>query len=127
MSCCDDKTQQGKQKSGLNGFLTGSRGLMLLGSVAVAGGLAFGWDNLVLLGIAPILLSLLPCLIMCGLGLCMMKCKDKKGEATEQSDATNVQARVEDASEVNAGTASTTRQLVDQSESIKQSSSKFQA
>ena len=41
MSCCDDKTQQGKQKSGLNGFLTGSRGLMLLGGVAVAGGLAF--------------------------------------------------------------------------------------
>ncbi|BBI65586.1 hypothetical protein HSBAA_PA_1890 (plasmid) [Vreelandella sulfidaeris] len=51
----------------------------------------------------------------------------QKGEATEQSDATNVQARVEDASEVNAGTAPTTRQLVDQSESIKQSSSKFQA
>ncbi|TKJ09295.1 hypothetical protein E8Q34_17575 [Halomonas sp. 15WGF] len=91
MSCCDDKTQQNKQKSGLQGLLTGPRGLMLLGGVAVAGGLAFGWDNLVLLGIAPILLSLLPCLIMCGLGLCMMKCKDKKGEATEQSDANNVQ------------------------------------
>ena len=127
MSCCDDKTQQKKQKSGLQGRLTGQRGLMLLGGVAVAGGLAFGWDNLVLLGIAPILLSLLPCLIMCGLGLCMMKCKDKKGEATEQSDATNVQAQVEDASEVNADTAPTTHQIVDQSESIKQSSSKFQA
>ena len=127
MSCCDDKTQQNKQKSGLQGLLTGPRGLMLLGGVAVAGGLAFGWDNLVMLGIAPILLSLLPCLIMCGLGLCMMKCKDKKGEATEQSDANNVQARVEDASEVNAGTASTTRQIVDQNESIKHSSSNFQA
>tara|TARA_R110000751_G_scaffold138715_2_gene242370 strand:+ start:50 stop:220 length:171 start_codon:yes stop_codon:yes gene_type:complete len=56
-----------------------------------------------------------------------MKCKDKKGEATEQSDATNVQAQVEDASEVNADTAPTTHQIVDQSESIKQSSSKFQA
>ena len=127
MSCCDDKTQQSKQKSGLQGLLTGPRGLMLLGGVAVAGGLAFGWDNLVLLGIAPILLSLLPCLIMCGLGLCIMKCKDKKGEATEQSDATNVQAQVEDASEVNADTAHNTHQIVDQSESIKQSSSKFQA
>ena len=43
MSCCDDKTQQSKQKSGLQGLLTGPRGLMLLGGVAVAGGLAFGW------------------------------------------------------------------------------------
>ncbi len=127
MSCCDDKTQQSKQKTGLRGLLTGPRGLMLLGGVAVAGGLAFGWDRLVLFGIAPILLSLLPCLIMCGLGLCMMKCKDKKGEATEQSDATNFQARIETPSETNTGTVTTTRLVMNQSESIKQPSSKFQA
>jgi hypothetical protein len=39
------------------------------------------------LGIAPILLSLLPCLVMCGLGLCVMKCKDKPaGSADGQVD-----------------------------------------
>lgn len=53
-------------------WLGGRRG-MIVGAVAVVGaGLAFGWPTLVALGIAPILLSLLPCAAMCALGLCMM-------------------------------------------------------
>ncbi|SHF59465.1 MULTISPECIES: hypothetical protein [Halomonadaceae] len=127
MSCCDDKTPQGQQKAGLTGLLTGPRRWMLLGAVVVAGGLAMGWDQLVLLGIAPILVSLLPCLVMCGLGLCMMKCKDKKGKATDQGEATDVQAGVEPATEVSTETASAHRQAAVHEVSSEQSNSKFQA
>jgi hypothetical protein len=34
-------------------------------------GIAFNWSWLVAAGIAPILLAVLPCAVMCGLGLCM--------------------------------------------------------
>jgi hypothetical protein len=41
--------------------------------LAVAGsGLAFGWDWLIAVGIAPLIVSAAPCLLMCALGLCMM-------------------------------------------------------
>ena len=42
MSCCDDKPQKGQEKAGLKGLVTGPRRWMLLGAVAVAGGLAMG-------------------------------------------------------------------------------------
>jgi hypothetical protein len=46
--------------------------------VAVSGfavsaiGLALGWDRLTAVGIAPLIVSAAPCLIMCAFGLCMM-------------------------------------------------------
>ncbi len=47
--------------------------LVALASAAVILGLYFGgWAWLVAAGLAPILLSTLPCLVMCGLGVCMM-------------------------------------------------------
>jgi hypothetical protein len=49
MSCCDDKTQQNKQKSGLQGLLTGPRGLMLawqwLAALLLAGITWFCWAS----------------------------------------------------------------------------------
>lgn len=55
---------------------------ILLG-IAIAFGLYFGgWGWLVAAGLAPILISTLPCLVMCGLGVCMM-CKSKKGQVAE--------------------------------------------
>jgi hypothetical protein len=52
--------------------------LVALASLAVVLGLYFGgWAWLVAAGLAPILLSTLPCLIMCGLGVCMM-CRGQK-------------------------------------------------
>lgn len=95
MNCCDDKPKQGQEKAGLQGFLTGPRRIWLLGAVVIAAGLALGWDKLVLFGIAPILVSLLPCLVMCGLGLCMMKCKDKKAASRDQAEEGNVQVAQE--------------------------------
>ena len=103
MNCCDKKTSNGDKgkmnsdqgRGGVVGLLTGPRRWWLFGAIGVIAGLTFGWEQLVLFGIAPILISLLPCLIMCGLGFCMMKCKDKKGSATavdQTSEAGDVQS-----------------------------------
>jgi hypothetical protein len=41
--------------------------------LAIAGsGLALGWDWLTAVGVAPLIASAAPCLLMCLLGLCMM-------------------------------------------------------
>lgn len=105
MNCCDDKPKQGQEKTGLQGLLTGPRRFWLLGAVVIAAGLLLGWDQLVLFGIAPILVSLLPCLVMCGLGLCMMKCKDKKATSSVQAENSNVQVTQEVAPKASKETA----------------------
>jgi hypothetical protein len=61
--------------------LGGRRGLLLLGAVAVAGGLASSWGWLVAAGVAPLLLSVLPCAAMCALGLCMNRMGRASGAA----------------------------------------------
>ena len=52
-------------------YLGGRRGLLILGAVAVVVGLVSSWGWLVAAGVAPLLLSVLPCVAMCALGLCM--------------------------------------------------------
>ena len=126
MSCCDDKTPKEQQKTGLMGLLTGPRRWMLLGAVVVAGGLAMGWDQLVLLGIAPILVTLLPCLVMCG-AMCMMKCKDKNGTATDQGEASNVHARVEATPIASSEVETSPRRATDHSVPTEQPASRLQA
>jgi hypothetical protein len=68
-------------------YYLGNRwGLIGLIVFAAAVGLYFGgWGWLVAAGLAPIILSTLPCLIMCGLGVCMM-CKGQK-QSTLSRDA----------------------------------------
>lgn len=51
----------------------GWRGGLALAGAAVVLGLALNWSWLVAAGVAPVLLSLLPCAAMCALGLCMKK------------------------------------------------------
>ena len=46
---------------------------MALGSLVLVVGAPLNWSWLVAAGIAPILLTLLPCAIMCAAGLCSMK------------------------------------------------------
>lgn len=59
----------------------GNRRLLLAAAlVALVAGAAFNWGWLVALGGAPLLLSLLPCLIMCGLGVGCMKMMAGSGE-----------------------------------------------
>jgi len=52
-------------------WLSGRRGVAILVLSAVAIGAALNWSWLVAVGIAPLLLTALPCIAMCGLGLCM--------------------------------------------------------
>lgn len=60
--------------------------LIALASLAVFLGLYFGgWAWLVAAGLAPIILATLPCLIMCGLGMCMMG--RGQGQSTAPRDA----------------------------------------
>ena len=59
--------------------------LALGGGLALGLGLFFGgWGWLVAIGAAPIILSTLPCLIMCGLGLCFM-CRSSNKESASPS------------------------------------------
>lgn len=51
----------------------GRRGLIVLSVAALAGAAIFNWSWLVALGVAPLLLALAPCAVMCALGLCMQK------------------------------------------------------
>ena len=53
-------------------LLTRRMAIILGGLVIAAGGLALGWGWLAAVGIAPVILALLPCAAMCALGLCMM-------------------------------------------------------
>lgn len=50
-------------------LLIAAASALALGIAAAAG----GWGCLVAIGAAPVLLSVLPCLLMCGLGLCMSR------------------------------------------------------
>ncbi|WP_137935450.1 hypothetical protein [Mesorhizobium comanense] len=58
-------------KSGIGSYISGRHGLIAAGVAIAVAGLAFNWSWLVAAGIAPVLLSLLPCAAMCTLGLCM--------------------------------------------------------
>ena len=62
----------------LPSWLRGRRTVMLGVFALVGAGLALGWPWLVAFGLAPLVLSLLPCAAMCAFGLCMMGSKDGK-------------------------------------------------
>lgn len=57
----------------LPSWLRGRRAMMLGVFALVGAGLALGWPWLTVFGLAPLVLSLLPCAAMCALGLCMPK------------------------------------------------------
>src|SRR5918994_4411384 len=52
-------------------WLRGPKGIAVLVVSALVVGAALNWSWLVAVGIAPLLLTVLPCAVMCGLGLCM--------------------------------------------------------
>ena len=69
-------------------YYLGNRWALLgLASLAVIAGLSFGgWGWLVAAGLAPVVLSTLPCLVMCAFGLCMMG-RSSKTQSTASRDA----------------------------------------
>jgi hypothetical protein len=54
-------------------WLRGRNGVIVLIVLAVVIGAALNWSWLVAVGIAPLLITVLPCAVMCGLGLCLHK------------------------------------------------------
>ncbi|MEQ8164705.1 MAG: hypothetical protein RID96_19910 [Nitratireductor sp.] len=93
-------TQQSQSQDGSLGrdllyalryYLGSRRGLLVLAGLAIAAGLALNWSWLAAAGIAPILISVLPCLAMCALGLCMNRmtggaCAAKRAADPDSSD-----------------------------------------
>jgi len=72
-------------------FYLGSRwALLALAGLAVITGLYFGgWGWLVAAGLAPIILSLLPCAVMCGFSVCMM-CRSNKSQSAASLGAADL-------------------------------------
>jgi hypothetical protein len=54
-------------------WLRGPKGIAALVLSALVIGAALNWSWLVAVGVSPLLLTVLPCAVMCGLGLCMNK------------------------------------------------------
>lgn len=52
-------------------YLGGRIGLIVIAAAALAAGAYFNWGWLVAAGLAPIILALAPCAVMCAMGLCM--------------------------------------------------------
>lgn len=59
--------------------------LLGLGVGGVVAGLALGWDWVVAAGLAPLVVSVLPCAAMCALGMCAMRGGQKSGHDESES------------------------------------------
>jgi hypothetical protein len=75
----------------LPSWLRGRRAVMLGVFALVVAGLALGWPWLTAFGLAPLVLSLMPCAAMCALGLCMPK--GGGGSCRSQANASGPEVR----------------------------------
>ncbi len=66
----------------LGGRVSQGTTLTVLAVAAVGAGLAFGWDSLAALGLTTVIVSLLPCVLMCAAGLCMSRMGKKNSPGT---------------------------------------------
>ena len=62
------------------------RVLVTLAAIAIVTGLALNWSWLVAAGLAPLLISTLPCLVMCAFGVCML-CRSGQKHSALARDA----------------------------------------
>lgn len=66
-------------------YLTGKRGVLVLGGAAIFVAGALNWSWLVTIGAASVIIAILPCAVMCALGLCMRKAGGKSCSSDEKS------------------------------------------
>jgi len=81
----------------------GTGGLVIVGAAVIGAGLALNWSWLVAIGVAPLLLTALPCVVMCALGICMMPKGEKPhgdrgaaGDAHQHSTALPAKGRADE-------------------------------
>lgn len=72
--------------------LRGRRGLIVAATALGIPALWIGWPWLVVAGIAPLLIALAPCAIMCALGFCAMKAGTKANSSEAGSDVSRSEA-----------------------------------
>jgi hypothetical protein len=80
----------------------GNRRVLAVAGLALGGaGLALGWDWLAAVGIAPLLVSLAPCLVICALGMCVMGKASKaiSNQASPPADGPSAQSKPSPASD----------------------------
>ncbi len=83
-SCCE----------GASGGSLNRRTLYIGLGIGAAAGLFLGWDWLVAIGAASLIIALAPCLIMCGAMCAMHKCMNKKSEVPATADPVNADAPI---------------------------------
>ncbi len=62
----------------LGGRVSQGTTLTVLAVAGVGSGLVLGWDSLVALGVSTFILALLPCAVMCALGICASRMGKKE-------------------------------------------------
>lgn len=77
-SCCSTATFP---PDAARSWMRDRRVLAGAGLVIGGSGLALGWDWLTAIGVAPLIVSAAPCLLMCAFGLCMMGRGDQPNAA----------------------------------------------
>ena len=73
-------------------WLRDRRVLAGAGLVVAGSGLALGWGWLTAVGVAPLIASAAPCIVMCALGLCMMGRGHQPGSGSPRSAPTEPSA-----------------------------------
>ena len=70
--------------------LRGRRGMIVASVVLAAPALWFGWPWLVAAGLAPLIIAMAPCAVMCAVGACAMggkSCKKSEADSAASSAA----------------------------------------
>lgn len=70
-------------------WLRGRRGVVVVALLVISVGMALNWTWLTAIGVAPILVSFLPCAAMCGVGICCMRSGKGGSCAGKNSEKTN--------------------------------------
>ena len=78
-SCCATAPSAPSLQGVWPSFIGNRRALVFSGLALAGAGLTLGWDWLAAIGIAPLIVALAPCLLMCALGFCMMGKGNKAG------------------------------------------------
>jgi hypothetical protein len=87
LPCCPPFSPIRLPRGELQTYIGNRYMLAIVGLLIVASGLALGWGWLTAFGIAPLIVSLAPCLVMCAVCLGLM-CRHNQGGAAPSAPPT---------------------------------------